>query len=94
MQLIGIALLLLVGPSGSEGIIGKKCAEWSIRRTTFFQINWLDQKGRCRLEITSLNLHSAKIDSGTRFGFLSTQQYSGVTDSAILSKMNTRTLCD
>ena len=30
MQLTGIVLLFLVGLSGSEGIIGKKCAQLSI----------------------------------------------------------------
>jgi hypothetical protein len=38
MQLIGIILLYLVGLSGSEDIIGKKCAWLSIGKTTIFTL--------------------------------------------------------
>ena len=38
----------------------------SIRKTTILEINRLAKKGKCRMWITSLNLHSAGIYSGTR----------------------------
>jgi hypothetical protein len=36
VQIIGIVLLCLVGLSGSKNILGKKCAQLSIRKTTIF----------------------------------------------------------
>jgi hypothetical protein len=48
MQLIGIILLFLVGLSGSEDILGKKCAWLSIRKTTILQAR-LPYKGESEL---------------------------------------------
>ena len=65
MQLIGIVLLLSAGLSGSEDILGKKRAQLTVYKTILLQIDRLDQRGKCKLCITSLNSHFAGFQTGT-----------------------------
>jgi len=66
VQRIGIVLLFLAGLSGSEDIIGKKCAYLSIGKTTIFQIDWSAQNGGIRMEMTSLNAQFRSVERTTR----------------------------